>query len=286
MTTKKKILSVLVAMLIVVSAYFSYSNYGINDIGLKVLSWVKGIRGDAVDLDYMTSADSPAIQHHAWTELLNQHITEAGLVNYQGFIQDSLLLNSYLAQVSQNPPSANWTESEQLAYWINAYNAFTVKLIIKHYPLSSIKDIADGLPMINSPWDIKFFKIGNSDFDLNTIEHEILRKEFNEPRIHFAINCASISCPKLRNEAFSAEMLDGQLDEQARQFINDPQNNILLESGMKLSKIFDWFKNDFIRSQMLPAYLQKFTSAEISGSRTKIEYMDYDWNLNEAVPNN
>ena len=273
-------------MLIVVSAYFSYSNYGINDIGLKVLSWVKGIRGDAVDLDYMTSADSPAIQHHAWTELLNQHITEAGLVNYQGFIQDSLLLNSYLAQVSQNPPSANWTESEQLAYWINAYNAFTVKLIIKHYPLSSIKDIADGLPMINSPWDIKFFKIGNSDFDLNTIEHEILRKEFNEPRIHFAINCASISCPKLRNEAFSAEMLDGQLDEQARQFINDPQNNILLESGMKLSKIFDWFKNDFIRSQMLPAYLQKFTSAEISGSRTKIEYMDYDWNLNEAVPNN
>ena len=103
-----------------------------------------------------------------------------------------------------HPNDKHWTETEQLAYWINAYNAFTVELILDHYPVASIRDIKEGVPFINSVWDIDFIKIEGKTYSLNDIEHRILRREFDEPRIHFAIVCASISCPKLRNEAFEA----------------------------------------------------------------------------------
>lgn len=252
----------------------------INDIGLKVLSWVKKLKGQSVDLDAFDNPVTPTMEHHDWTTLLQRHVTQTGQVNYNGFIKDSILLQNYLNDLTEHPPGNNWIENEQLAYWINAYNAFTVKLIVEHYPLKSIKDIVDGLPMINSPWDIKFFKIGTTNFDLNTIEHEVLRKKFNEPRIHFAINCASVSCPKLRNEAFTAELLDLQLDDQAKEFINNPKKNIISKNELQLSKIFDWFKSDFTKTQPLQSYLQSFTEVEIADNH-KIKYIDYDWNLNE-----
>ena len=219
----------------------------INDIGLKVLSWVKKVKGESVDVAALDKANTPTLQHLEWTSLLQKHVSDSGQVDYEGFIADSVLLNQCLAHFSKYPPGKNWTEAEKLAYWINAYNIFTIKLIVDHYPLKSIKDIGDGLPMINSPWDIKFFKIGNIDFDLNTIEHEILRKQFNEPRIHFAINCASISCPKLRTEAFTAQKLEAQLEEQTTDFINNPDKNSINDKETKLSKIFDWFQSDFTK---------------------------------------
>ena len=252
----------------------------INDIGLKVLGWVKKLKGDAVDLDTINIAETPTMEHHDWSTLLQQHVTESGQVNYKGFIKDSTLFNKYLTELSNHPTGKNWSEKEKLAYWINAYNAFTLKLILDNYPLKSIKDIGDGLTMINSPWDIKFFKIGNTDFDLNTIEHEIIRKEFNEPRIHFAINCASVSCPKLRNEAFTAEQLDAQLDDQAKQFINNPIKNNITEKSVQLSKIFNWFESDFIKENTLASFLQKYTDIKLSND-FKAVYLDYDWNLNE-----
>lgn len=252
----------------------------INDIGLTVLGWVKKIKGSSVNLDTINNAESPTMKHDDWTALLKQHVTESGQVNYKGFIQDSVLFQKYLADLTSHPTGNNWSEKDKLAYWINAYNAFTVKLILDNYPLKSIKDISDGLPMINSPWDIKFFKIGNTDFDLNTIEHEILRKEFKEPRIHFAINCASVSCPKLRNEAFTAEQLDAQLDDQAKQFINNPIKNNITDSNVQLSKIFDWFKSDFIKEKPLSSFLQNYIEVKLSND-FKSEYLAYDWNLNE-----
>ncbi|NJO02052.1 MAG: DUF547 domain-containing protein [Bacteroidia bacterium] len=193
-------------------------------------------------------------------------------------------LEAYLDTLSRNPPSARWPPEAQLAYWINAYNAFTVKLIIDHYPLQSIKDIGGGIAMVNSPWDIKFFKIGGIDFDLNTIEHKILRVKFDEARIHFAINCASISCPRLRREAYLADQLEQQLEDQARQFINDPGKNIITKTEARLSPIFDWFRSDFTRGQSLPDFLQKYTQQRLSPGLA-IQYLEYDWALNERRAN-
>jgi len=260
--------------------YIKYYNMNINDIGLKVLSWVKKVKGNAVDLNQFEQSNTPKMKHDNWSILLKKYVTEIGQVNYKGFIQDSVLFQSFLDDLSQHPPGNNWNEKEKIAYWINAYNAFTVKLIIDHYPLKSIKEIGDGLPMVNSPWDIKFFKIGNIDFDLNTIEHEILRKEFKEPRIHFAINCASFSCPKLRNEAFMAEVLETQLNDQTQQFINNPDKNIISKNKLELSKIFDWFKSDFTKEKSLLQFLKPYLKIDVSNNPS-IEHLVYDWRLNE-----
>src|SRR5690606_7886580 len=126
-----------------------------------------------------------------------KHVAPNGLVNYNGFKQDKQQLDLYLKLLQAGVPDPDkWSKEEQLAYWINAYNAFTIKLIIDNYPLKSIKDLNStiAIPTINSIWDDKFFSLGGQKFSLNMIEHGILRKDFDEPRIHFAINCASISC--------------------------------------------------------------------------------------------
>ena len=154
-----------------------------------------------------------------------------------------------------------------------------MKLIIDNYPLKSIKHIGEGMPMIGSSWDIKFFKIGGVDFDLNTIEHEILRKKFEEPRIHFAINCASISCPKLRNEAFESDRLNQQLEAQLKEFINNRDKNIINKAETKLSKIFSWFETDFTKTTTVKSIIKQHHSA--FNEENEIQYLDYNWRLNE-----
>ncbi len=257
---------------------FNYYDMNMNDLGLTVLGWVKKLKGEKVDLKEINKTETLTMNHQDWTTLLQRHVKKTGEVDYQGFIEDSTLLQKYLEDISTHIPGRNWTEDEQMAYWINAYNAYTVKLIVDHYPLESIKDITDGLPMINSPWDIKFFTIGNVDFDLNTIEHEILRKQFDEPRIHFAINCASFSCPKLRNEAYTPSQLEAQLEDQAEGFIQDTDKNSIDRKETKLSKIFDWYKSDFTKQMDLLTYLEQY-SPEINKDN-KVEYLEYDWKLN------
>ena len=249
----------------------------IREIALKVLGLVKKVKGDTVNLSDLNIGQRPTMNHDDWDSLLKKHVSKSGKVNYQGFIKDRVDLQNYLNDLSGHPPGENWLENEKLAYWINAYNAFTVKLIVDNYPLKSIREISDGLPMINSTWDIKFFKINNVDFDLNTIEHEVLRKQFNEPRIHFAINCASVSCPKLRNEAYFSNSLNTQLEEQAFGFINSDKN-IINEQETKLSKIFDWFRSDFVKEVELEDYLKKYKP--LLKKENKVEYLEYDWSLN------
>jgi len=133
--------------------------------------------------------------------------------------------------------------------------------------------------MINSPWDIKFFKIGGIDFDLNTIEHEILRKQFSEPRMHFAINCASFSCPRLRNEAYTSEQLESQLKEQTTSFLLNPKKNRLSTETLQLSQIFNWFAGDFTKEQTLIEFLQKQVDLQIQPN-AKISFLEYQWSLN------
>lgn len=224
---------------------------------------------------------SEPIDHSTWDSLLKKHVDEEGWVDYKGFIKDKAELQHYLDLLSDHPPTVRtWSESEQLAYWINAYNAFTIKLIIDNYPLESIRDIQIGIPGIYTVWHKEFFEIGGSSSSLDEIEHEILRKQFDEPRIHFAIVCASISCPQLRNEAFTADLLETQLQEQGVKFINDPSRNSISQDKVSISKIFSWFKGDFTKNGSLIEFLNRFSSTQIS-SKAKVNYLDYDWGLNE-----
>lgn len=220
--------------------------------------------------------------HQAWNELLKANVSADGKVNYKGFIKEKAKLESYLKSISEHAPDRSaWSKDEQLAYWINAYNAFTVKLIVDNYPVNSIKDLGPKLkiPLIKDVWHYKFFKIAGQESSLDEIEHSILRKEFEEPRIHFAINCASVSCPPLLNEAFEATTIDAQLDKVAKGFINSSRNKITPDA-IQISSIFSWFKGDFTKNGSLIDFLNKYSKIKIKAD-AKVTHLDYDWNLNE-----
>lgn len=227
--------------------------------------------------------NSAPISHAGFDALLKKHVNSEGWVNYEGFKNDRAALQRYLDLIQQNAPGNSWTEADKLAYWINAYNAFTIELVLQHYPVASIKDIGSKIqiPFVNTPWDVKFIKIGGKELDLNNIEHSILRKEFEEPRIHFAINCASYSCPVLRAEAYTGEKLEQQLREQAESFINDERRNKISSSGAELSKLFTWFSGDFTKKTSLIEFINRYAKVKLT-DKTRISYIEYDWRLNDS----
>lgn len=228
------------------------------------------------------SAPGEPVSHDLWNDLLQQHVNDDGFVNYKGFIEDSLMLNQYLQLLASSHPQDTWSREEQMAYWINAYNAFTVKLIVDHYPVPSIKDIKRGIPFVNTVWDIKFIHLQDQTYDLNNIEHGILRKYYDDARIHAAVNCASYSCPRLRNEAFVAKRLEEQLDDAMRSFINDPLRNRVSADKAELSQIFSWFSGDFKQdARSIREYINRYADEKLS-ENGKITYIDYDWRLNDA----
>lgn len=228
--------------------------------------------------------DTSPVSHAVFDGLLKKHVDADGWVSYEGFKKDRTELKKYLDLLQANAPNdASWSREQKLAYWINAYNAFTIELVLQYYPVESIKDIGSKIqvPFVNTPWDIKFIKIGGKELDLNNIEHSILRKEFDEPRIHFAINCASYSCPVLRAEAYTAEKLEAQLKEQAESFVNDPRRNKITSSTAELSKIFDWFGGDFTKKSTLNAFINQYSKTKLT-DKTKVSYIEYDWRLNDS----
>ncbi len=221
-----------------------------------------------------------APSHQQWDKLLKKHVNKTGLVNYKGFQKDKGELTEYLKTLSDNAPQKSWSKNDQKAFWINAYNAFTVDLILQKYPVKSIKDIAGKIYKINTPWDIKFIKIGGKTYDLNNIEHGILRKEFDDPRIHFALVCASISCPRLRDEAYTGNELEDQLEDAGKEFLNDKSKNNITVGKAQLSKYFSWYKGDFTDNGSLADFINKYSTTKMT-SKTKIESLDYNWSLNE-----
>lgn len=231
--------------------------------------------------DVQTSLSNP-VDHSTWDELLKAHVNQKGMVDYKGMMADSTKLNNYLEMLSVNVPDKEvWSDAAQLAYWINAYNAFTVQLILRNYPVESIKDIAGGIPFINTPWDVKFIHIGDETYDLNNIEHSIIRKQFDEERIHFAVVCAAISCPRLRTEAYTAEKLDAQLDDQARIFFNDESKNQISKTSAKISPLLKWYGGDFKdKAPSLRAYVNQYSKVDINED-VDVEFNDYNWALNE-----
>lgn len=164
---------------------------------------------------YAVAATDALVDHSTYDKLLKKYVTAQGLVDYKGFKADETVFNQYLALLNKNPPAASWSKADQMAYWINAYNAYTIRLILDHYPVQSIKDIGSKIqiPFVTTPWAAKFFSISGEQMSLDNIEHGILRQKFDDPRIHFTLVCASISCPRLRNEAYTAAQLEKQLDD-------------------------------------------------------------------------
>lgn len=219
-----------------------------------------------------TTLVAQKINHDKWSSLLETHVDKNGNVDYKGFAENLDKLDAYLNMLSNNKPTSEVSKNEKLAFWINVYNAFTVKLIVNHYPVKSIKDI-------KQPWDQKFFKIDGEAMSLNHVEHEILRN-MDEPRIHFAIVCASYSCPKLQRYAFTAENLDEQLINVTKEFLADETRNKISEKSIRISKIFDWFAKDFTQDGSLIDFLNKYTDVNIS-PKAKKRYLEYNWALNE-----
>ncbi|GAB3634771.1 DUF547 domain-containing protein [Hymenobacter arcticus] len=232
---------------------------------------------------YAVPAASAVVDHSAYDRLLKKHVTAQGLVDYKGFKADEVAFNQYLALLSKNPPAANWSKPDQMAYWINAYNAYTIRLILDHYPVESIKDIGSKIkiPFVTTPWAAKFFSIGGEKMSLDNIEHGILRKKFDDPRIHFTLVCASISCPRLRNEAYTAAQLEKQFDDQGRDFLNNPAKNKIGKSAAQLSKYFDWYKGDWEKNgQSVVKWVNRYSTTKMDDN-TKISYLEYNWNLNK-----
>lgn len=222
---------------------------------------------------FTDSSNTGKVAHTPWNVLLQKHVDTDGNVNYKNFLKDKQALQDYLDYLAKNEPQKNWSKAEGLAYYINLYNAATVLLILEHYPLESIKDI-------NSPWGKEWVAIGSKTYSLGDIEHKILRK-MDEPRIHFAINCASYSCPKLWNKAFTAADLESQLTAVTKDFVSDTKRNSIAEKEVGLSNIFKWYKKDFTENGSLTDYINKYSKTKISAD-ANISYLKYDWSLNES----
>ena len=260
------------------------------------------VKTDSFDHSYAT-----------YNSLLNQYVINAR-VNYEGFINSRAKFETFLRTLGSVDKDVfeSWTEEQRLAFWINAYNAFTIKAIIDHYPIKRSFTLvgifyapSNSILQIKGVWTkLQFRALGNM-VTLDEIEHQILRKKFNEPRIHMAINCASISCPDLRNEAYTPEKLEEQLADASINFINNPDKGVYVneQNGkVKLSKIFKWFGDDFINNygskKLFNNYSLKenavlnFTSEYIESeevkeylmnNKLKIGYLGYDWHLNEQT---
>lgn len=210
--------------------------------------------------------------HKYFDYLLSTYVSTDGKVNYKGISSEIDRLDKYLKDLQNFPPQDDWGRSEKLAYWINAYNAFTIKLICDNYPISSITDLDNG-----KPWDRKWIDIDGQSLSLNDIENVIIRPKFNEPRIHFAVNCAAVSCPPIANEAFTKDNLESLLTARTKAFINNPTYNILSDHPAQISKIFDWYSEDFGK---VVEYVNKYMTSK-QPPITEVEYLEYDWKLNK-----
>ena len=222
-----------------------------------------------------------AVDNSLYGELLKNYVRD-GKVDYEGFKAEEAKLDRYL-KILENIDPAKLSRNEQFAFYANAYNAWTIKLILSGYPgVTSIKDLGS---LLKSPWKKKIVRIDGKVISLDHVEHEILRPRYKDPRVHFAINCAAKSCPPLRPEPFSGYILDRQLDDSTRSFINDPQSFRLEGNDLYVSRIFKWFSEDF--NEDVFGFFLKYTTGNLKkelkakSDRINVEYLQYDWSLNE-----
>ncbi len=235
---------------------------------------------------YSRQSDGPTFDHAAFDRLLREHVDKDGWVDYEGFQADAALLDDYIASL-QSAPFADLDRDEKLAFLINAYNAFTLRLILDHYPIQSIKDISSA-----KRWDARRWHFGGMTLSLNQIEHEQIRPKFSEPRVHFALVCAAIGCPKLRNEAYQAKRIEAQLEDQTR-YVHTHDRWFRYRSGAKevhLTKLYNWYGSDFkqVAGSALAfaaRYSTSLQEAMDKGQKPKIKWLDYSWTLNDKKNN-
>ncbi|MEO7524542.1 MAG: DUF547 domain-containing protein [Ferruginibacter sp.] len=230
----------------------------------------KKANDNSLSQEVAAKIEKAAISHEDFNNLLQKHVSAEGIVNYKDFKADEKTLDKYLKSLSVEIPGNSWTRESSLAYWINTYNAFTIKLILKNYPIKSITDLDGG-----KPWDVAWIELGGKKYSLNNIENDIIRPQFKDARIHFALNCAAKSCPPLHNVAFTSSNINLLFESRAKHFINSSANEIKTDS-VKISKLFDWYKEDFGNPI---TFLNKYSSISIN-SGAKIGYQNYDWSLN------
>jgi hypothetical protein len=242
--------------------------------------------------------------HQAWDALLKKNVKlidngNASQVSYKGFVQDRAALKAYIGEIEKTGKAEfdAWSKPQQQAFLINAYNALTVEFILTKYPdLKSIRDLGS---LFSKPWSKKFFTLFGKESYLDFIEHEMLRVEgvYDEPRVHFAVVCASIGCPMLKNEAFTAEKLEAQLEDGMKRFLSDRSRNRYnaQSRALEISKIFDWYGKDFTKGhkgytsvkQALAKYAVQLADkaedqAAIREQKADVKFLDYDWNLNDV----
>ena len=234
----------------------------------------------------------------AWDGLVKRHVrwlpdNRQSRVDYAGFQRDRAELKRVLDALSAVPKADfdSWPREQRMAFLINAYNAFTVELILTKYPeLKSIKDLGS---FVQSPWKKKFFRLLGEERHLDWIEHEQLRPLYNDPRVHAAVNCASIGCPALRNEAFTAAKLEAQLDDGLQRFLADRTRNRVRDGQLEVNAIFKWFKEDFEKGHkgfakvedVFAKYAAQLSDkpddqARLRDKALPVSHLDYDWSLN------
>ncbi len=237
----------------------------------------------------------------AWDALLRKHVrwlpdNKQSRVDYKGFLADRVALKKVLAEWSGVTGAAfgAFSREQQMAFLINAYNGFTVELILSKYPdLKSIKDLGS---IVQSAWKKKFFRLLDEERYLDWVEHEQLRPKYADPRIHAAVNCASIGCPALRPEAFTAAKLEAQLDDGMTRFMADRTRNRYANGRAEVSMIFKWFKEDFEKGHkgikkmddLLARYAEQLADGPADRDKLKaggitISHLDYDWSLNDSA---
>ncbi len=222
-------------------------------------------------------------QHARLTTLLADVVEIRGhqsRVNYELLIERRGELDAYLEQLSSitRKEFDEFSESQQLAFLINTYNGFQLKQVIDNYPIKSIKDVGS---FFSSPWSKEFFSLFDEPASLDHVEHSLIRKLFKEPRIHFAVNCASISCPPLANEAYQAGKLEAQLESAAFNFLQDKQANYLDGETAYVSKIFSWYEEDF--TEGVVAFVARYwSSLPVDLNEVDVKYTAYNWSLNKS----
>ncbi|MEL7375754.1 MAG: DUF547 domain-containing protein [Bacteroidota bacterium] len=214
------------------------------------------------------SEDKLQITTDAWADLLRRTVSSTGQVNYASILGEREVLDSYLEATSDGPPAGTLAAR---AYWINQYNAYTIKLIIDNWPVRSIRDLHGG-----NPWDVQWISINGENLSLNQIEFEKLRPGDTDARIHFAVNCAATSCPPLHNRLFTASNLNSTLERLSSRFVNNAKYNIIDRSPWQLSSIFDWYGDDFGDVEQ---FIRQQGSGEL-GAAGELQFMEYDWSLN------
>ncbi|CAM4422875.1 DUF547 domain-containing protein [Vibrio agarivorans] len=231
--------------------------------------------------DRSNEESTQTIAHQSWQTFIDKYVVVEGehhLVNYKAVSHaDKRALEQYIRTLSSIDPR-NYSRAEQYAYWVNLYNAITVDLILDSYPVKSITKLG-GLFSFG-PWGDDVIRINDKALTLNDIEHRILRPIWNDPRTHYAVNCASLGCPNLQTSAFTADNTQALLDQAAKEFITSSKGVSLIEGKLTLSEIYDWFAVDFGTKQQLFEHLAQY-KGELKGYSGKVNY-EYDWSLNDS----